>query len=82
MKPRYPELKAIGCPVKKSRRGYDYVRGADLTRAMRTHKGDHAAFDRAFGVNTCPAEGMFAWDVEAALRRARTGEKQHWAAWD
>jgi hypothetical protein len=82
-KREYPELVAVGCAVKRSSHGYEYVRGEDLLRAMRAKGLEYSAFEREFGVgNTCPMEGMFAWDAEAALRRVRTGEKEHWMVWD
>lgn len=78
----YPELEEVGCPVKTSKHRYRYVRGIDLAKAMRRRGLDYAKFGEQFGVQTCPAEGMYAWDVEAALRRMRTGEKESLLTWD
>lgn len=81
-KREYPEIEAVGCPLRLSKHGYSYVRSIDLSKAMRARGQDYEEFGKAFGTQTCPMEGMFAWDVEAALRRVRTGEKEHMLVWD
>lgn len=52
---------------------FSYVKDEDLKSVL----GDEwERFCKLFGVQTCPIEGIYAWDAESVLERMRSGKLQ------
>lgn len=78
--PKYPRLHQIGCNVK--REPMDHVPWTELDEAINGAGLNRERFSDLFGVQTCYAGGVYAWDAEAVLERMMggklTGSQRYW----
>ncbi len=76
----YPRLEQIGCNVKHE--PMDHVPWTELDAAINDAGLDRERFSDLFGVQTCYAGGVYAWDAEAVLERMMggrlTGSQRYW----
>jgi len=76
----YPRLEQIGCTI--NREPMDHVPWTELDAAIKDAGLDRERFSDLFGVQTCYAGGVYAWDAEAVLERMMsgklTGSQRHW----
>ena len=76
----YPRLHQIGCNVKHE--PCAHVPWTELDAALDEAGLNRERFGDLFGVQTCYAGGVYAWDAEAVLERMMsgqlTGTQKHW----
>lgn len=67
----YPRLKKLGVSIHDVE-GYPVVSWASLDAKL--SKKERRRFGKLFGIQTCVADGCFAYDAEAVLERMATGK--------